>query len=236
MNATISITVLSALLGQPAAVNAKALPPKVEAELVAATVRVINKKKDAIGNGVVIDATAAGAYVLTAGHVVSKSNQMEVRVYGSGPDAKPLIYADVTVLKERTQDNQDLALLLIKGYRGESSGLKICPKDGVPKGKPFDAFAAACREGKSASVRSETIEKSERVAKPKMLTPALFWCSGRRALGSESGGPLVNARGELLGICSGADGEHGYFCHLDEIHDFVRSEGLGFLLEKKKTP
>jgi hypothetical protein len=120
--------------------------------------------------------------------------------------------------------------------------LKICPKDSAPKDKdkPFTAFFAACGSGKGARVRAETIETFEKIVTPGVPTPALYWRSGAKTVGGESGGPLLNSRGEVLGISSRvssrAQGEHGYFCHLDEIHAFIRSEGLGFLIEKKKTP
>lgn len=231
MNAILAFTLLSGAPGQ--APPADRLPMQAEADVVSATVRIINQKKNSIGNGVVIARTGTVAFVLTAGHIVEQAEEVDVRVYGPAADAKPVVHAAVKVLARRTQNNQDLALVRVTGYSGKSDGLPLCPKDSVPKENHFAAFAAACRDGKNALVRPVTIEKSVQVTKPGAPLPARFWSSAKKVQAGDSGGPLVNARGELLGICSGAQSEHGYFCHLDEIRTFVRDAGLSFVLEKK---
>ena len=62
---------------------------------------------------------------------------------------------------------------------------------------------------------------------------ARFWCGSRKPIRGESGGPLMNSSGQLFGLCSGAQGEQGFYCHLDDIHDFLRVNGLKSLLKKQ---
>ena len=97
MNAIIAIA-LSSVLGQPAPVDASRLPAKVEAKVVAATVRIVNNKKNTMGNGLVIGRTGSVAYVLTAGHIVAEADEVEVRIYEPKADAKPIIRKSVKVL------------------------------------------------------------------------------------------------------------------------------------------
>jgi hypothetical protein len=140
----------------------------------------------------------------------------------------------VQVVARRRESNQDLALLRIADYRSVSDGLEICPLASVPKGKDFAAVAVGCPEGKPPVLRRESIQGSVRAAKPGAPVPARFWKSGRKAQAGESGGPLTNAQGQIIGICSGTSAEHGFFCHLEEIHAFLRAAGLNSMLPRKR--
>jgi hypothetical protein len=44
-----------------------------------------------------------------------------------------------------------------------------------------------------------------------------------------SGGPLVDKRGLLIGVCSGVSKDKAYFCHIDEINAFLERNGFDWL-------
>jgi hypothetical protein len=52
-----------------------------------------------------------------------------------------------------------------------------------------------------------------------------------RPVGGMSGGPLLDARGRVIGVCSAAkpDGP-GYYAHLDEVLAGLKSQGYGWLI------
>jgi hypothetical protein len=55
---------------------------------------------------------------------------------------------------------------------------------------------------------------------------AYFWeLAGKQAEG-RSGGPLLDKRGYLLGVCSGTNREKSYFCHTDEVRAFFKRSGF----------
>ena len=76
------------------------------------------------------------------------------------------------------------------------------------------------------SLRCETVLDVVQAKRPGDTRASKFFRIQARPADGQSGGPLVDAKGRLLGICSGAQGDHGYYCHLEEIHAFLRAEGL----------
>jgi hypothetical protein len=61
---------------------------------------------------------------------------------------------------------------------------------------------------------------------------AHFWEASGKPTAGRSGGLLMNRQGYLLGICSGISGETGYYCHIEEIHRFLKSNALSWLYEE----
>jgi S1-C subfamily serine protease len=201
---------------------------------VTATVRLINIKKDYVGAGVIVAKRGTVAYVLTAAHIAEGVDTLDVKVFSSQSYPKPQhVYVAVPVVARRTENNQDLALLRITGYAGESPGLKICPLQAAPKQAVPTACAAGCGDTNAPTIHLTPIHASVYAAKPGAPIKARFWCSKRVPIAGESGGPLVDRQGRLLGICSGAAGGQGYYCHLEHIHSFCRQSGLAFLLDKE---
>jgi hypothetical protein len=42
----------------------------------------------------------------------------------------------------------------------------------------------------------------------------------------------VDEAGRVIGLASGHDGETGYYVHADEIHTFLRTHGLKWIVEE----
>ena len=229
----IHAVLLAAALGQTPAAEVDGLAKSVQAELLRATVRIANTQKKVVGSGILLGKSGPAAYILTAAHVVDGADAVEVHVFSADDVSKPRVWPMATVVARRREGNQDLALLRIAEYGGDVKTLSLCPTADLPKDKALAAFAVGCPDSKPPLVRAEKI-LAVQAAKRGEPGTVKMWQSKQKPTGGESGGPLVNARGQLLGICSGAQGDHGYYCHLEDIHSFLRSSGLAWVLERKR--
>jgi S1-C subfamily serine protease len=219
-------------LGQIPLLDGAELSKADQVKTVTATVRVLNTKKDVAGAGVIVAKMGTIAYVLTAAHIVDGADAVDVRIYSDKTYPKAQhTYSAVPVVARRTDNNQDLALLRITGYAGESSGLKICPLQAAPKQKVPAGCAVGCGDTNAPTIHRVPIHEVVLAAKAGAPVRARFWCSKRVPIRGESGGPLVDGHGRLLGICSGASEGQGFYCHLEHVHAFCRQAGLAFLLE-----
>ena len=159
---------------------------------VEATVRLINVKKDYVGAGVIVSKVGTVAYVLTAAHIADGVDTLDVKIFANKtyPKAEH-VYLKVPVIARRTENNQDLALLRIAGYTGESAGLKICPlpaapKQAVPAASPPAAATRTADDPPGADPRQRAGGQGERPDQGAFLVQQTG--AGRWRIGRPSGG------------------------------------------------
>jgi hypothetical protein len=58
---------------------------------------------------------------------------------------------------------------------------------------------------------------------------AYLWETDRKQEDGCSGGPLVDAAGHVLGVCSGTNSERSYFCHVSEVRAFLTANGFEWI-------
>src|SRR2546430_1556077 len=83
--------------------------------------------------------------------------------------------------------------------------------------KDAQALGAGCRDGKGRACLAETVRRKVDARRPNEKVTTMWETEASPAKG-RSGGPLVDKRGFVLGIASGANDGKGYYVHPDEIH------------------
>src|SRR5436189_6385948 len=92
---------IGAMLALPGPDSKPAGPPEAARQLARSScVGVVNAAKQERGSGVVIAARGAFVYVLTASHVVSGSDRLEVHLPAINKDAKAKVVTEVDILIE----------------------------------------------------------------------------------------------------------------------------------------
>ena len=85
---------------------------------------------------------------------------------------------------------------------------------GVPEGRP--------------DIRFDKVLDKKKVHKPDN-TEAFYWETAIPQEEGRSGGPMIDARGYVIGIASGTQHKKGYYSHIDEIHSALKQEGFDWL-------
>jgi S1-C subfamily serine protease len=143
-----------------------------------------------LGSGVVID---EAGYLLTNEHVVRGANQIWAR-FGTGTND----YQATLVAKDRIMD---VALLKLNGRPGEKfRAIKLAREDDLLLGETVLALGNPFGLGGSVT-RGILSSKSRRVPKEGQPLDIPNWLQTDAPINrGNSGGPLVNVRGELIGI------------------------------------
>jgi serine protease Do len=185
----------------------------VEAHTRADTDRVIGRQRS-MGSGVVID---TGGYIMTNAHVVSNARRVEVVLPGrvsSEGGVRSLVKArgrtvDATIVGVAREI--DLALLKIDDAL---PALPIADYDALRQGELVFAFGSP--EGLRNSMTMGIVSAVARQPDPD--NPLVYVQTDASINHGNSGGPLVNARGELVGI------------NTFILSDSGGSQGLGFAI------
>jgi S1-C subfamily serine protease len=224
--------------------NIPAFPKDRQRAVLEATVRITlpatREHGELVATGVVVCRAGRVAYVLTAEHVIAAEVGQEPIVSSFTEKTTPLPSANASkvAVVERIPD-ADLAVL--RAEFAEPSGvLQICPRDeiariGTPTDKrPLDVLTS----GIGGSFDSPFLRRDRltglRRAKPGTTT-LFFEAEAAPAVG-RSGGPLVDDRGYLIGVCSGTRGGKGYYVSVAEIHEALGRKKLGWLADGKRPP
>jgi S1-C subfamily serine protease len=233
-----SLVLLTALPGQFAddAVFSK---EKQKAAL-EATVRVIHPGSRefgmGFGSGVVVGRRNQLVYVLTANHVIPPGDEgktVEVTFFPTAGEPKVVKNAGVV---ERIPE-ADVAVVEVL-HPDPVGMVPICPKDKL-KGLRFltsTELASAVpvlAVGLDARDRTPTI-LVDRVRFVERNPDTRAWCyiADRPPAEGRSGGPLVDQRGYLIGICGGylKESKRGFYLYVEELRQALERHAYGFLL------
>ena len=182
------------------------------------------------GSGVVIDISDGWCYVITNAHVVKREAGFDKYsiviedAWGNKYDAQ--IYKNALKAESAVSSDYDLALIcfkynpttetknltkIVKGSDPKigdyvvSLGTPGGQKNAVTYGKALEYSKINTQDGEESSVKFEIIVHGARIDR------------------GSSGGPLLNARGELVGLNFGGynDGQYGCAIPLSKINEFL---------------
>ena len=185
----------------------------------AATVKVTSEADRQFGSGVIIAQSNSQTYVLTAEHLVPTAKKVEVKL-ASGKT----VTAEVL---ERSPE-KDLAVLRILGTEGFPKPVKLAAE----RVKPKSVISFGWEKGDAPTSLNESLRDKVSLKKPGATNTVMCWEIERKPAAGRSGGALVNESGLVVGLATGHDGTSGYYVHSDEIHTFLRQNGLKWLTEE----
>jgi hypothetical protein len=216
-------------------VDSKEFPREKQEAALAATAGIVHVATNGEGTAVVVkhDKQKGVVYLLTAAHVVppgEQGNWVKLDFYSSKPFAKLGSTVDGVVMAR--MPNEDIAVVQAVVKNAPAPGvLRICPLDKQPKGEQQNVtiLTVGCDgPNRAPQLLTDVILGRAFPAKPSGAK-VLCWETKRPPVQGRSGGPLIDQRGYLTGICSGTEKKRGYYTHILDIRKALDGAGLGWL-------
>lgn len=212
--------------------NESGIAARFGATAVAATVEVVDRARGIAGSGVVIGVAGPLVYVLTANHLVSNAETLEIHVLDNrSSDRKTIILSCPEVIAASAET--DLALLRIQSLRWRPSALHVCSPNLAPRDAGFSVLVTAWTDEEKPTFRVAEVECRRQVRKSPGSDPVWVWQVSAAQERGASGGAMVGPEGCLLGIASGVNDGKGYFADTECIQRFLRQNGLKWLYEER---
>jgi S1-C subfamily serine protease len=204
----------------------------LQVRAVTATVRIHNPANKMEGSGVIVGKGGPFVYILTAHHLVGAAEQLDITTFTeqSHPKADKVYRSAKVVAK--SADLRDLALVRMVCDDKMVGMLPICPVAEMPKAEKFLAITVGCGDGQAPSALIEKVLGKKKIRRKAGEDSASVWEMDGAVVKGRSGGPLVDKRGYVVGICSGTNDGKGYYTHPEEIHRFLKQNVFAWLAEK----
>lgn len=169
------------------------------------------------GTAVCVGHKGGAAYLLSAAHAIPADQAQTFQFFAAEGDAEPARQLRGGDILHRWTD-QDLVLIRLPVEGEPLPELPLAAKGKRPKRFPAAAGAVGCPGGKPPAFRPEVVLARQLVRRPSGGL-GFFWETESAPVGGMSGGPLLDAGGAVIGICSaaGLTAGRGYYTHADEI-------------------
>jgi S1-C subfamily serine protease len=185
---------------------------------------------NASGTGVVIGTKDGYAYLLTAAHVIGDFDAIIITFTSRSRYPTANWHQSNVKVLARWPD-PDVALLRFPLGEQRVSVLPLAPAWQRPKAFPVKARSIGVGTDPAATPHAETIQGKEFVTRSgKQL--ALFWRTEDTPEAGRSGGPLLDGKGQVIGLAAATSGGRGYYAHHDEILAGLKRAGEGWLIPK----
>jgi S1-C subfamily serine protease len=185
----------------------------------------------ASGTGVVIGVQGEWGYLLTAAHVIGKSDAVRLTFSSRANFPRPSWYPNMVSVVARWPD-PDIALIRFKVGTESVPVLRLAPAWQRPNTYPATGRSIGMDKDPARIARSESIRGREFVARDRKQ-PAFFWMTETPPEHGRSGGPLLDERGRVIGVAVAAAGGRGFYSHHDEIVAALKRDGFGWLVPEK---
>jgi S1-C subfamily serine protease len=195
-----------------------------------ATVRVSDPATGTVGTGSVIAVKDGFAYVLTAAHLLTGDSAPTVETFSAAKPAEAdAAFAKCTVRFRAT--DADLAVVRVPAGKRVWSSLSLAPVAFTDRALDR-GWALGCDNGTQPRLQDIVIVGKQLVRKAGGQN-AFHWETKGTTTSGRSGGPLLNAQGQLIGVCSGTQEGASYYTHADEIRKALLERGLDWMYAEK---
>jgi S1-C subfamily serine protease len=202
-----------------------------------ATVRTYHPASRSIGTAVIVAQKDGKSYLLTAAHLVSpvalpeRQNEDPERVemfhYAAKKPDGVSSRGDAKVVAR--MPNVDLAVLEVE-LKSPPAAIPICPRDKRMMHLPMAVMTLGAIADGPPEIVFDQVEKKRFLQKPDH-TEANYWEANIPQETGRSGGPMIDARGYLIGIASGIQNGKGYYSSTNEILHALDKERLMWLYQ-----
>lgn len=192
---------------------------------IAATVRF-----DSGGTGVIVKQQGPFVFVLTANHVVSRAQKVNVQVFSDESYPLPMkTYRSAEVIAR--QPDKDLAVIQFVTRDTMPAILPVCPRQMLASDKSVPAMSVGCTNSAAPTCQVDLLAEKKLVKRNRNAKAVWLWEVDKASIPGRSGGPLIDKQGFVIGICNGRNDGKGYYCHTDEIHEVLTTNGLTWIFE-----
>jgi S1-C subfamily serine protease len=200
-----------------------------------ATVRTYHPYTRSVGTAVVVARKDGTTYMLTAAHLTAvqpypgreKEDPKVVELYFYRANNPDHVATEAKARVIARMPNEDLAVLAAE-LKNDTPVIPICPRNKAVIKLPMTVMTVGALLDGPPEIKLDTVEKTKVVTKPDK-TEAIYWEANIPQQIGRSGGPMIDARGYVIGIASGTQQKKGYYTSLDEIHHALSQGDLGWL-------
>lgn len=203
-------------------IDSKDFPRARQEAALNATLRIVTKDPRGEATAIRIGRQQPFVYYLTANHIVEKVAHADLQAYSSATFPEVAHEIEQATIIHRWPEF-DLALL--QAHEQKPPGfLRIAPNHLLAK-PPFAVLTVGCTDGKVPQLKTDRVQKLIH-GKTETGLRGKLWESEKAPSEGRSGGPMIDANGNLVGICNGTSDGKGYYLQFEEIRLALKRVGL----------